>query len=54
MKEFEVEMTVINALTRKHEHKWDYVMAEDEAEAKSKITWKYGNAVDFISVSVFE
>ena len=53
MKEFEVEFERICALTHKHEHKWDYVLAENEAEAKNKITWKYGQHVDFIAVNIF-
>lgn len=49
---YEVEMEVLNKLTGNLEHKWDYVHAQDSVEAKAKITWLYGQMVEFLNVEV--
>lgn len=49
---YEVEMEVLSKLTGNWEHKWEYVRAQDSVEAKAKITWLYGQMVEFLNVEV--
>lgn len=49
---YEVEMNRYNPLTNQLEHKWDYVHAQDSFEAKDRMTWIYGQMVDFLSVEI--
>lgn len=49
---YEVEMELLNPLSEKWEHKWEYVRARDSADAKNRITWVYGQMVDFLSVKL--
>lgn len=51
---YEVEMNILNRLTGNWEHKWEYVHARDSFEAKDKITWIYGQMIEFLSVGVEE
>ena len=51
---YEVELEAVNDLTGNWEHKWDYVHATDSRDAKDKITWIYGQMVDFLNVEIDE
>lgn len=51
--EYEIKFERFNIFTRTHEIEYDFFFATSEQEAKSKLTWKYGQQVDILSVKVF-
>lgn len=51
--EYEIKFERFNIFTRQHEIEYEYIYATSEQNAKGKLTWKYGQNIDIISVNVF-
>ena len=52
IKEFECQFERQNVLTGKHEMRWDYVHALDEADARAELAWIHGDLIDVVSCVV--
>jgi hypothetical protein len=52
LQEYEVNLDYWNVLTKKHENRYDFFMAESEEQATTMTRWKYGTTTDIISVKL--
>ena len=54
IREFECQFEKQNALTRKHEMRWDYVHALDEADARAELARIRGDLIDVVSCNLVD
>jgi len=49
---FEAEIEVFDILHKKHVRKFDFVHAENEADARKRLFWIHGSTTDILRVAL--